>query len=253
MQAHKIEELSLVNWPAIQEVQLDGWSLRTANGYTKRANCVSSLHLGEGDIDEKIKLCEDYYHSLSQATIFKLTPFSNPALDEKLEKRNYNIIDPSFVLSMPLNQFRAAPLPKVAPHDQLEIVLYEHISLKWIEQFIQISGAHDSIAPTLIDIMAAMQGQLIGCSYAINGEAIATGFAVVDQGFVSFYNVYTSDAHRNRGFAGSLLTTLIEAAMKKGAHSSYIAVLANNEAANHLYKKLGFVQLYQYWYRVKEQ
>lgn len=39
-----IEEITLNTWPAEQSVLLNGWVLRTAAGYTKRANSVNPLY-----------------------------------------------------------------------------------------------------------------------------------------------------------------------------------------------------------------
>jgi hypothetical protein len=52
-----MEELSLNAWPAHQTLLYDGWVIRFANGYTKRANSVNPLYLSTIDLDEKIAFC----------------------------------------------------------------------------------------------------------------------------------------------------------------------------------------------------
>ena len=50
-----IEELALNAWPALQTLLLDGWVVRFANGYTRRANSVNPLYASEQDIDAKLR------------------------------------------------------------------------------------------------------------------------------------------------------------------------------------------------------
>ena len=38
-----LEELAMNAWPAIQTYLYDGWIVRFANGYTKRANSVTAV------------------------------------------------------------------------------------------------------------------------------------------------------------------------------------------------------------------
>ncbi|MDM5336177.1 hypothetical protein QUF84_02870 [Fictibacillus enclensis] len=40
---------------------------------------------------------------------------------------------------------------------------------------------------------------------------------------------------------------------ENGAKYSYLAVLLNNEPALRLYSKIGYSEIYKYWYREKEK
>ena len=50
----RIEEAALNSWPALKQVWFDGWALRFANGYTKRANSVNCIHDSTLDLESKI-------------------------------------------------------------------------------------------------------------------------------------------------------------------------------------------------------
>ena len=68
-----IEELSLNAWPAMQTMLFDGWVLRSADGYTKRANSVYPLYDSKMDLDVKIGFCDSFYRDLGlPAVISKL-------------------------------------------------------------------------------------------------------------------------------------------------------------------------------------
>jgi len=53
-----IEELSLNHWQPLSTLLYDGWVLRFADGYTKRANSINPIHYSTCDLQEKIKECE---------------------------------------------------------------------------------------------------------------------------------------------------------------------------------------------------
>jgi hypothetical protein len=57
----QIEEASLNAWPALNNLLFDGWILRFANGYTKRANSVTPVYPGELDVEMKIDFCAQQY------------------------------------------------------------------------------------------------------------------------------------------------------------------------------------------------
>ncbi|MBO7136327.1 MAG: GNAT family N-acetyltransferase [Spirochaetaceae bacterium] len=48
------------------------------------------------------------------------------------------------------------------------------------------------------------------------------------------------------------MEVLLDEAIKKGAHTSYLQVVQSNQIATHLYEKMGYNKSYSYWYRVKK-
>ena len=79
---------------------------------------------------------------------------------------------------------------------------------------------------------------------------IAVGLGVAENGFVGLFDLVTDEKFRNRGFGKELVLNLIEWGKQNGAQRAYLQVMLNNAPALHLYEKLGFREVYQYWYRV---
>ncbi len=86
----RLEELSLNAWPALETTLLDGWLVRFAEGYTRRANSVQPLYPPLGSVRANVEACAAAYAARGQDAIFKLTPASEPAgLDELLTRLGY--------------------------------------------------------------------------------------------------------------------------------------------------------------------
>src|SRR5512139_3235090 len=105
-----LEELSMNAWPALKTHLYDGWVLRFANGYSKRANSVHPIYPSTLPVEEKIAFCESLYGREGLPSVFKLTPASRPdSLNRELEKRGYEKRDETSVQILELGEtYRSA-------------------------------------------------------------------------------------------------------------------------------------------------
>ncbi|TET51546.1 MAG: GNAT family N-acetyltransferase, partial [Anaerolineales bacterium] len=104
MDPRRIEEASLNSWPALRQMLYDGWLIRWARGYTKRANSVNPIYGSTIDLSAKVEVCERIYRREGLRCFFRLTPFSSPPeLDRFLEGRGYETIDRTLVLHRELD------------------------------------------------------------------------------------------------------------------------------------------------------
>ena len=107
----QLERTMFRAWPSFEETDYDGWVLRFADGYTKRANSVNALYPSTLCLDLKISRCEVVYAARDLTIIFRMTPHSYPdGLDERLDQRGYKIIDRSLVMLGPLNAQAGDPV-----------------------------------------------------------------------------------------------------------------------------------------------
>jgi GNAT superfamily N-acetyltransferase len=80
---------------------------------------------------------------------------------------------------------------------------------------------------------------------------VSCGLGVLDGEFFGIFDMVTAPGYRRQGCAHDLLSHMLVWARQEGAGSAYLQVLEGNGAAEHLYLRLGFRQLYRYWYRVR--
>lgn len=240
----ELEELSLHHWPALQTIVYDGWLLRFAKGYTKRANSIQALYPSTIEVEYKIAFCEQKYTSLNQPVVYKLTSFSEPSnLDGLLEQRGYELVDSSSVLLLDLAQASVPSYPDV----EIERLLTK----KWLDQLSTIQPEIGNQQQIMMEILRNILAPTVYISLKKEGQVIGCGFGVIENGYIGLYDIYIAADYRHQGYGKELLLHLLAYGQEQGAKYSYLQVVQQNKAAMHLYQKLGYKEMYSYWYRVK--
>jgi ribosomal protein S18 acetylase RimI-like enzyme len=83
------------------------------------------------------------------------------------------------------------------------------------------------------------------------GETVAVGLSVLERDLIGFFDIITDERLRRQGFGTQTMLHLMHWGQSQGATGAYLQVVTTNAPAVSLYRKLGFRELYQYWYRVK--
>lgn len=238
------EELSLNAWPALQTLLYDGWVLRFANGYTRRANSVNPLYASALPVAGKIAVCEQLYHSRGLPAIFKLTSQAQPAeLEAELARQGYQLEARTSVQTLDLQK---ASL-NVSPGFSSSTVLTDN----WFSVFCALSGAAEA---QLVPMRQLLERILPAHSFGLlqaDGQPVACGLCVWEQDFVGFYDIVVAKEERGKGYGRRIMSGLLADGQRQGAETAYLQVMCNNEPALRLYAGLGFREVYQYWYRVK--
>ncbi|MFD1388607.1 GNAT family N-acetyltransferase [Oceanobacillus oncorhynchi subsp. oncorhynchi] len=240
-----IEELSLNNWQPLSTLLYDGWVLRFANGYTKRANSIQPIYYSTYKLEQKIDACEKVYSEKNLRTIFKITPFIQPEnLDDILKEQAYSLVDYTSVQTIALDTISEPTLHSVS--------IDEKINREWLDRFCQLNNVEEKNKDTMLQMLSNIITRKCFISLYYNEEVIACGLGVIEREYIGLYDIVTASQYRNQGFAEQLILYLLKWGKDKGAKYSYLAVLLNNEPALRLYSKIGFSEIYRYWYRVKE-
>lgn len=66
-----LEELAINAWPALETKLYDGWVLRFADGFTKRANSISPIYDFSLPLQTKLNFCEKEYRSRNLPIVYK--------------------------------------------------------------------------------------------------------------------------------------------------------------------------------------
>ena len=241
----RIEEASLNAWPALQQILFDGWLLRFAKGYTKRANSVNPLFDSYLSTEEKIALCERFYVEKEQPTIFRLTPFASPAdLDQILERRRYRRIDLTHVQH---RDVRGHAIPQ-----EPSVKLRNETLDNWLDTFCQLSAAPRAKHQTHQEILQAIPSKRLLAVLTDSDTIVACGLGVLQYDYFGLFDLVTDLQQRNKGYGAKLVLSMLRWAQEHAAAHAYLQVMNSNAPARDLYAKLGFEEVYQYWYRVPD-
>jgi len=243
VQPRRLEEVAMNAWPAFQQVLVDGWVLRFANGYTKRANSINPLYESQEPIDAKIALCERFYAAKHLPALFRLTSCLAPAeLDTALEQRGYRQIDPSLVLTLDLRGPGPAPDPATDLRD-------EDLD-SWMAQFEQDNDHGAWQHETHRALLRSIPAQRLLAVSVKDGKRGGCGMGVLEGEFFGLFDLVVAPGQRNHGYGAQLVAAMLDWARQRGAAVAYLQVMRANAPARRVYAKLGFVEAYRYWYRV---
>ena len=239
----KIEEISLNAWPALRSMLVDGWLLRFSGGYTRRANSINPLYPSENPVEETIRFCQTEYRNQGLPVVFKMTSASHPDnLDTILEQGGYQYEAPTLVQLLDLHD-KSYPQPAF-------VHLSSQPDTNWLDAFSRMSGIVSGRRVLHDQILAAIVPECCFASVRLAGEVAACGLGVVQDGYIGLYDIITDLRFRQRGYGNSLVCSLLGWGVSRNARWAYLQVMKENLVAQRLYRRIGFKEIYQYWYRV---
>jgi N-acetylglutamate synthase len=240
-----LETLSFRAQPALETRHYDGWLLRLADGYTRRANSVNPIYGSTLPLSDKIVFCEAFYTDRHQPTIFRMTPFSQPAeLDEALAAEGYVVQGVVSVRTMPLED---APRPAI----EADWVRRPAIHQAWLDQYIAFTGLAPELGPRITQVMEQLTPSACFLQMVRQREVIAVGRAVFDDGWLGMYNLAVNPRYRNQGIGRQMMLAMLAWGVQRGASDAYLQVETANTPAITLVDGLGFRESYAYWYRAR--
>jgi len=244
IKARHIEEASLNAWPALKSLLYDGWLLRFANGYTKRANSVTPLCASELAAGTKVDVCEALYRGQGLPPIFRLPVCAEvQELDALLAERGYRQIDITSVQGRPLTG------EDISMAAGVDVLVGEEGLSRWLDIFHAINPARRD-GQTHKAILGRVIGRICPLVLRHRKEITACGLGILQGDLLGLFDIVTRESIRRRGYGRAVTEGLLAWGRGQGAAYAYLQVMVNNEPAQRLYAGLDFSEQYRYWYRV---
>jgi ribosomal protein S18 acetylase RimI-like enzyme len=196
------------------------------------------------DVNENIDFCESFYASMGLPAIFKMTKASLPAdLDSHLEARGYQkeALTSVQVLDLRTGGYQAAENIHLTSEDTKE----------WHAAFAHMNHVNENHRATHENILHAILSNKCYASIHADDHTLGCGLGVSHAGYLGIFDIVIDPDHRRRGLGIALMNALLSWGQEQGVDNAYLQVMRDNELAMRLYKKLGFQEIYQYWYRVR--
>ncbi len=235
-------ETRLINaWPSFEIEVVDGWILRFAEGYSKRANAATPLVPGATIDPALIDHIVGSFEERGVSPCFRLTGVEDRRCEEVLAARGLVDFDPSLCL--------VAPLGPELEHDP-SLIVRPAPKPAWIEAAAAAYGGEKANAERLGRIVRLIRRQAGFATLSLDGEDAGWGLAVAERGWVGLYDLVISPSLRGLGLGRRLVTSLMAWGREQGATHAYLQVREANEVATSLYASLGFTTGYRYTHRV---
>jgi len=240
----RIEEAGLNALQTQRQLFYDGWLLRVSPGTAKRARSVNAYFGSSLPVVAKITYCENVYARHGLSTLFRMTPFDQPAdLDRVLDARGYEAFGETLVQTVALD--RPPELPSVAD----DVTVESPATHDFVDIVARLRGStaqqRDAHAERLANSPLEKRHAIVRA-----GErAVCTAQVAIEDGLVGLFDVITADDSRGKGYATLACAKLLSWAWQHGGHTAYLQVSADNTPAIGAYRKFGFATAYTYRYR----
>jgi ribosomal protein S18 acetylase RimI-like enzyme len=238
----RLEAAGFRAWPATS-VQYDGlWAIRLTGGHpAKRLNSVNPLDPADhGNMAERIGRAARKFEECGRPLTFRMSPLASEKLTEYLDGEGWQWFGESLVMQAHLSD---EMLAEAVPLDPLQD------ADAYVSAAIEIGNVAASLRPGLSQVIAAIQPEAGMFVLEDGGVPVSTTICVLDGDLAGIFEVATSKEKRGRGHARRLLLSALKWAQERGAKRAWLQVEAANEPALHLYRSMGFREVYRYHYR----
>ena len=249
----RFEEYSANAWPSLKTLFVEGWALRFAGGYTRRANSVLPLHGGPERLPERVAACETLFRLEGLRPVFKMTEAAPAGLDALLADAGYAMEAPTVLMGLEgiAGWGGGSGRTDRTCFPGAEATALERPSAEWFEAWASFSAPKEADLPIARAILANIVPERRFLLLREQGRPVACALVVIEGGWAGIFDVVVKPGERGRGLGRTIMQLALEAAAAAGASASYLQVVSGNSPAENLYASLGYHPIYNYWYRAR--
>jgi GNAT superfamily N-acetyltransferase len=249
-------------WPAPVRERMGDWLLRSAGGWTGRAN--SALPVGDPDrpLEDALDAILDWYARRGQPALVNVPlPLAAP-VGAALDARGWGARHLTLVQTAPLAALTAGPAdaPPVEGLPPVELVATAHarwLAMAGVSKAAR-NGGNVELPAAARHVLTAVDQVRFASVYADSGRnghrdpvAIARGTVTGSGRWLGIALVEVAPQVRRLGLARRLIGALARWGAEAGATDAFLQVEERNAGAVALYRRLGFTTHHTYLTRVQ--
>ncbi|WP_370274498.1 GNAT family N-acetyltransferase [Pararhodobacter marinus] len=218
------------SWPPASSASAGPFRRRDgAGGGTRTSATVLDGAFSEAALD-----------ALGPDPLFQIRPGvteGQKALDQALEARGYRIVDPTVLMTAPIETIAEKPRPITLPVIWPPLAIHRRI---WETA---------QVGPERIAVMYRAADPKTAAIARIRDKPAGVGFVSVHEGIAMLHALYVEPPFRREGVGRDMVRGLAWWAQQNGAQTFALAVVAANTGARALYTALGMSEVAAYHYR----
>ena len=237
-----LESRLLNAWPSFDYQLYDGWVLRLANGYSKRANSATPFRPDIGLDDELIDYMVARFVEANCGRPSASTAWRHPMWKSCSSSAASRISSRRMCSPLRIGADNAESDP--------EVNLEPQVSKRWVREAAKSYGGDKADDETLMRIVSRIRQKTAFATLSLDDRPVAWGLGVVERGYIGLYDIVVSPDLRGIGLGRRVVSSLMAWGRGQGAHTAYLQVREENEIARSLYEAFGFSIAYRYTHRV---
>ena len=239
----ELEQLMSRGWQGTTVELLGDWLLRSGSGFTGRANSVLPLGSPRCELDDALGRVHAFYRRHDLPAMFQVPGCGETAdLDDSLAGLGWTAFNASVVLAATLQQAMAAAPPVSRG---LRVSFSSRPDDAWLAGYLY----RGSPLPAAAIRVLVNADDVIFAALHDDDDQVAVVRGVLTDGWLGVTALTVSQTRRRTGIGSVLMGELFRWAARRGAHSVYLQVAADNAAALALYGRLSFTEHHRYHYR----
>ncbi|MFE7514308.1 GNAT family N-acetyltransferase [Streptomyces sp. NPDC057540] len=226
-------------WRPVESEALGEWTLRAADGFTRRANSV--LPLG----DPGMPVADALAHVRAWYAARKLPAYVQTSTGaEGTQELLCAALDRHGWRREVSAEVRIAALAPIGDLDAdvAAVRLSRTVDEAWLRRYQRFEDA----SPAVRSVLASGPSVWFASVAGTGGAPAAIGRCVVDGRWAGFMAVEVDPGQRRRGLATAVMTALARQALDEGASAAWLQVEADNDGARALYDGMGFAPHHHY-------